>query len=112
MGLDYTYGRDPSAPKKLLHARVPAEQEIERLRYLAGETGMRLLEKNAAETWYGSKSKRSNLDHVVASDNVSFRSFGGAEVDVRGWPKLPANEQAAWGKRYSDHALLYFEVQR
>jgi len=111
MGLDYVYGRDPAAPKKLLHARVPAEHEIERLRHLAGEAGMRLLDKNAEATWYGSASKRSNLDHVVASDNVTFKQFGGAEVDVRGWPKLPADEQAGWSKKYSDHALLYFEVQ-
>ena len=110
MGLDYVYGREGA--RKLLHARVPAEHEIERLEYLAAENDMRLLTKSAEATWYGSKTKRSNLDHVVASKNVTFRSFGQAEVDVRGWPKEPEDKQAAWATRFSDHALLYFEVQR
>jgi hypothetical protein len=55
---------------------------------------------------------RSDLDHVVASDGLAFRQFSGADVDVRGWPKLEADKQADWMKQFSDHALLYFEVEQ
>jgi exonuclease III len=111
MGLDYVYGKTGT---KLDHDRIPAEHEIGRLAYLGTKYGMRLLSKNSDATWGDPKKKsmRSNLDHVLASDDLTFKSFGGAEIDVRGWPKLPEAEQAEWMTTYSDHALLYFEVQR
>lgn len=87
MGLDYEYGK---VGRKVQHARVSAEQEIGRLSYLAGKHSMRLATKNAGATW-GNPSRpsmRSNLDHVVAADHLRFRQFDGADVDVRGWPKL------------------------
>jgi hypothetical protein len=111
MGLDYEYGK---VGRSVQHARVSAEQEISRLSYLAGKHSMRLATKNAGATW-GNPSKpsmRSNLDHVVAADHLRFRQFDGADVDVRGWPKLPANEQADWMRNYSDHGLLYFEIEK
>ena len=36
---------------------------------------------------------------------------GGNEVDVRGWPALPGAQQVQWTRDFSDHGLLYFEVQ-
>jgi exonuclease III len=112
MGLDYVFGR-VGTQRKLRHARVEARQEIARLRFLAEESGMRLLEKTHDVTWRDGGRRRSNLDHVVASAPLSFKKFGGAEVDVRGWPQL-ADEaaQKSWISRFSDHALLYFEVQK
>jgi exonuclease III len=110
MGLDYIYGRQPT--RRLAHARVSADQEISRLHFAASEHGMRVLNKTANVTWGSAGGMRSNLDHVVAADHLDFRSFGGKEVDVRGWPTLPEDEQAIWIKQFSDHALLYFEVQR
>jgi hypothetical protein len=76
---------------------------------------MRRLPKNAAQTWSnGPKSKLppAELDHLVASNDVQFKRFGDAEVDVRGWPQLktPA-EQSEWIATHSDHAFLYAEVQ-
>jgi hypothetical protein len=111
MGLDYEYGKTGN---KIDHDRIPAEHEISRLEYLGSKYGMRLLSKNSDATFGDPKKKslRSNLDHVLASENLKFKSFGGAEVDVRGWPKLPADQQSEWMTTYSDHALLYFEVQR
>ena len=54
-----------------------------------------------------------DLDHVVAADHVQFKSFGGKPVDVRGWPEKTTDVQKdAWAKKYSDHAMLYFEVQK
>lgn len=49
---------------------------------------------------------------LIAAQPMKFRSFGGSRVDVRGWPQLEsAAERDAWAKRYSDHAMLYFEVE-
>jgi exonuclease III len=112
MGLDYVYGR-VGTQRKLRHARVEARQEVGRLRFLAEESGMRLLEKTHDVTWRDGGRRRSNLDHVVASAPLKFKKFGGAEVDVRGWPQLADDaEQKLWISRFSDHALLYFEVQK
>ena len=112
MGLDFVYGR-VGATRKLRHARVEARQEIARLTFLAEESGMRLLEKTHPVTWRDGGRRRSNLDHVIASQSLRFKKFGGAEVDVRGWPTLATDaEQKTWISRFSDHALLYFEVQK
>jgi hypothetical protein len=112
MGLDYVYGHEAAPSRKLLHARASAEQEIARLEYEAGRRGMRVLAKNAPHTWRNAGQTRSNLDHVVAADHLKFKSFGAAvDVDVLGWPKLPADAQKDWIGKLSDHALLYFEVQ-
>jgi exonuclease III len=111
MGLDYEYGK---VGRSVQRARVSAEQEISRLSYLAGKHSMRLATKNADATWGdpGRPSMRSNLDHVVAADHLRFVQFDGADIDVRGWPKLPASDQADWMRNYSDHGLLYFEVEK
>ena len=94
---------------------APAD-ELGKLAREAAARKMRFLAKSAPHTWTnGSASKipRGNLDHVVAADHMKFRSFGGAEVDVRGWPQLAtAAEQDKWVRDYSDHAMLYLEVQR
>lgn len=112
MGLDYVHGR-VGATRKLRHARVEARQEIARLRFLAEESGMRLLEKTHDMTWRDGGRRRSNLDHVIATDSLKFKKFGSVEVDVRGWPRLATDaEQKSWISRFSDHALLYFEVQK
>jgi hypothetical protein len=66
----------------------------------------------------GSSIPDSNLDHVYASKHLKFKEFkpaGGtkAEVDVRGW--VNKNTQAAkdkWINDFSDHCLLFLEVQR
>ena len=112
MGLDYVYGREPAPRAKLRHLRASEEDEISRLHFEADRVGMRVLTKSRAETWRSTRF-RSNLDHVVAAKHLRFRQFGGAEVDVRGWPELATEaEQRDWITRYSDHALLYFEVQK
>jgi endonuclease/exonuclease/phosphatase family metal-dependent hydrolase len=112
MGLDYVYGREPAPRTKLRHLRASEDDEISRLHFEADKVGMRVLTKSRPDTWRSTRL-RSNLDHVVAAKHLRFKSFGGAEVDVRGWPELASeDEQRDWIKRYSDHALLYFEVQK
>lgn len=82
--------------------------------------GMSRLVKTHDATWSngsGSRYPPANLDHVYASRNLAFRAFvrpggGAAEVAVRGWVnEADAAAQDAWIDRYSDHSMLYFEVQ-
>jgi exonuclease III len=111
MGLDYVYGKEDPPSRLLLRAEATAEQEIGRLRYEAGRIGMSLLPKTNDVTWRDARRLKSNLDHVVASNHLKFTDFGdGRFVDVRGWPTRPAGEQVDWITKFSDHALLYFEV--
>jgi hypothetical protein len=84
MGLYYVYGREPQPSKRLLHDKVSADQEIERLGFQATENGMRVLTKTSNVTWGSAGGTRSNLDHVIAADQLKFKSFGGKEVDVGG----------------------------
>jgi len=109
MGLDYVYGKDGG---NLLHDRVTAENELAALAYRAGKADMRVLTKTVDFTWHGDGKLRSNLDHVVASDQLQFEQIDGKDVKVRGWPEKPEAEQEKWVEKYSDHALLYFEVSK
>jgi len=106
MGMNLTYSNKD----------VSADEEIERLKKRVGVKSMAVLEKAHELTyWPGSSSSYNpgNLDHVVAADHVQFKSFGGKPVDVRGWPQETTDaKKDAWAKKFSDHAMLYFEVQR
>lgn len=109
MGLDYVYGKEGGS---LLRDRVSAEHEFAAVAYEAGKTGMRVAPKTADFTWRGDGKMRSNLDHVVVSDQIEFEQIGEKDVEVRGWPQLPEAEQEKWVREFSDHALLYFEVSK
>ncbi|MEM7561582.1 MAG: endonuclease/exonuclease/phosphatase family protein [Pseudomonadota bacterium] len=97
---------------------VPAAEEIYRLGKRLGKKSvkMNILDKSIEETyWPGSTSDYSigNLDHVVAADHIKFKKYGNGFVDVRGWVEENTDaKRDAWTKKYSDHALLYFEVQK
>ncbi len=95
---------------------IPADDEIAKLEKTAQRHHMRLLTKDEPATWSnGSRSslKPANLDHVITADHLQFRKFGGTEVSVSGWPKLKkVAGQDKWIENFSDHALLFFEVQR
>ncbi len=106
MGMNLTYSdRD-----------VTAAEELHRLRKRAARRKMSLLEKSATETYWpgsGSRYPLGDLDHVVAADHLAFKAFGGTPVDVRGWVDEGTNAQRdAWAAKYSDHSLLYLEIQR
>jgi len=105
MGMEYRYVRESD---------LPAAKELLKLERGARSKKMRVLDKDAEFTWWGGGSiDPSSLDFVVARDHLTFKRFGESEVSVRGWPSLPpGDERLAWVRRYSDHALLYFEVQR
>ena len=97
---------------------ISGDEEIERLqkRLNIKSVQMNILDKNHQTTWWpGSNSKYdpANLDHVVAANHMEFKKFGGLPVDVRGWVEETTDSaRDNWAKKYSDHALLYFEVQK
>jgi exonuclease III len=103
MGMKYPFNKS-----------INAGVELDYLDQRAKKVGMRRLEKTALFTWWNGPQgslPRSNLDHIVATQNLAFRKFGAAEVDVRGWPKEATDAaQGAWIAKYSDHALLYVDV--
>ena len=108
MGMDYVHGKEAG---RLQRVRVTADVELARLRHEAALIGMRVLPKTRTETWRDLE-RTSDLDWVVAAEHLQFRKFAGSgECDVRGWPALPENQQIQWTKDFSDHGLLYFEVQ-
>ena len=83
--------------------------------------GMRRLGKTSEVTWSSlstSKLGRSNLDHVYAAEHLKFTKFKDAlnedvEIAVRGWvDEESESEKDSWIKSYSDHSLLFFEVQK
>lgn len=105
MGMKYPFNRD-----------IIADVELQKLGKEAKRVKMRMLTKDVPATWSnGSHSTipPSNLDHVVAAEHLQFKQFQGCDITVRGWPKesTPA-KQDAWIKKYSDHGLMYLEVQR
>jgi endonuclease/exonuclease/phosphatase family metal-dependent hydrolase len=100
---------------------IAAETELRKWDLYAGrkKVAMRRLVKTHDASWNNGSSSSippSNLDHVVASTNLRFRTFTRpdgrkAEVSVRGWVGEPTTaDQDAWIAKYSDHSLLYFEV--
>lgn len=109
MGMKYPFNKS-----------IDATLELQKWDAYAAKTaiGMRRLAKSHANSWSngsGSSIPPSNLDHVYASTNVSFRSFatpnGDANVSLRGWAtETTVANQDKWIKDYSDHCLLYFEV--
>lgn len=112
MGLDYPYHHD-----------VPTADELRRWDSRASRSyDMRRLTKTHDFTWSngsGSGIPDSNLDHVYASKNLRFKQFmrpvdkAKAEVSVRGWvDELTPAAKDKWISDFSDHCLLYFEVQK
>jgi endonuclease/exonuclease/phosphatase family metal-dependent hydrolase len=112
MGLEYPFDRS-----------IEAQIEIQKAdRYAKRKSiGMRRLAKTHEHTWFngsGSRLPPSSLDHVYASENLTFRTFappgGGApvEVSVRGWVDEATDAgKDAWIGKYSDHSLIFLEVR-
>ena len=105
MGMDYPFDKD-----------IDATVELQKLDLDAKKVKMRRLTKNRPHTWWNgpkSRYKPADLDHVVASTHLRFKRVKGADIDVRGWPKLATpEEQGAWIKEYSDHGLLFLTVEK
>jgi len=97
---------------------IPAATEIENLKQDAQAAGMRMLNKSHEKTWSNKiGSTKSNLDHVIASNDLQFREFyfvddpGNVfEIEVYGWNNLTGNERKTWITNISDHCALVGEV--
>jgi exonuclease III len=104
MGMQYPFKRE-----------IIVDFELKKLTSGASRAKMRRLHKNQTFTWWNGpgKYKPSDLDHVVASKQMMFKQFNGSDVDVRGWPDEQTVEaQKAWIDKYSDHALLFFQIEK
>jgi len=104
MGMEYPFHKD-----------IKPKIELDKLKREADKVKMRPLTKNKPYTWWngpGSRYKPGDFDHVVASKQLKFKKFSGADVDVRGWPAIETeNEQAEWIEKYSDHGMLFLIVE-
>jgi hypothetical protein len=106
MGMNLTYNdKDISGP-----------EELQRLITRATKRSLKVLSKSHEATHFPKPKAKygpSDLDHVVAANHLQFKLFDGKAVDVRGWSREATKaKQRAWANKYSDHALLYFEVQK
>lgn len=103
MGMDYT-GRNFD---------IAGSDEIAELRRAAKARGMKLLDKTSTATYWHPRYGQSDLDHVVAAGHLKFKQFAGKDVQVSGWTDYSTDtEIEAWTESYSDHAILYVEVQK
>lgn len=112
MGMDYPFN----------HAIEP-EFELKKWdKYAArAKIAMRRLPKSHDATFFNGSTSSippSNLDHVYASSNLQFKKFPHptngtqVEVDVRGWVNETTNaNKDAWIGKFSDHSMLFFEIQ-
>lgn len=93
---------------------ISAEQELKRLIKDAKSNGMRMLPKTHEKTWRGrlwGRMRESNLDHVLATGNVSFESFQDSKkVRVFGWNGLEKHERNKFIEDLSDHSALFCKV--
>ena len=107
MGMEYAFVHDRD---------IKADEELLKIERQAKARKMRVLTKDHPNTWSegsGSSIPDSNLDQVVAAEHLQFKSINCADVTLKGWPEKQTQQaKDDWIKKYSDHALLYFEVQK
>jgi len=106
MGLNMTFS----------DADMTGAQEIARVDRILAYRGLHQQQKTHDATFNnGSNSSYppADLDHVYATDNLSFADQGGgAKVRVAGWAEAANTaDEDAWIERYSDHAPLIFEIE-
>jgi exonuclease III len=101
MGMEYPYVPD-----------ISTETELKRLKNRAKYRKMSLLPKDHVVTWTNGNGKYSNLDHVLASDHITFKEWNGSKVKVLGWNKFPEGsaEFTEFVNNISDHCALYCEI--
>ena len=97
---------------------VPAKNEIDKLEKDAVKAGMRILSKSHEKTWSNKGgSKKSDLDHVIASNDLNFSQFyfvdnpgSTFEIEVYGWNNIAESDRKSWIEDISDHCALVGEV--
>lgn len=102
--------------RKKAHLRVSADEEIKTLDETGSKIKMSILPKDFDQTFNNGKLI-SNLDHVLASDNLTFVQQGTtgngepAFVSVRGWRQLTGSARDKFINEISDHNSLFVEVK-
>ncbi len=89
-------------------------KEVQDLNAEAKKNGMRMLQKTRDDTWSSDGKKMSNLDHVIASDDITFtlqRGSLSAQVLVDGWVNRTGEARTNFVRNISDHCLLFAEIQ-
>lgn len=108
---------------------ITGRREVNKLASDAAINRMYMLRKDAAETWHewgkgprGNRrklkvselagAKRSNLDHVLASEELDFVSQDAQDnqIKVKGWQQLDGTDRVNYLWSLSDHSALYGEV--
>jgi len=86
-----------------------AKAEIAGLSADAEQKGMRLLSKSHDTTWSSDGARTSNLDHVLASSELTFvrQQPSDAEITLDGWISRYGDERVNFAKNISDHCLLF-----
>lgn len=109
MGFRFPYQRDA-------HEQVSMGEEIDALNLLGRNRDMQLLTKSHPATFNNGRGLVSDLDHVLASEQIQFVDLGNEkegssfQVRVSGWNDLRGDEQAAFIEGISDHSALYCEI--
>jgi endonuclease/exonuclease/phosphatase family metal-dependent hydrolase len=96
---------------------VTATQEMSKLTNDATKNGMELLNKSHEKTWSSSGNKKSDLDHVMISQDVKIQQWYFTSdpnttfpIIVDGWVDLNENTRKDFVKNISDHSLLFGEI--
>ena len=68
---------------------IDGEAELDRLERRFLRVGMSLKSKDETATWWngGSRLGPSDLDHVLAAEQLDIRAKGQSQVNVLGWPQ-------------------------
>lgn len=103
MGMNMTYLDDD----------VTESEEIERLEKRAKTRDMTLLQKDHNQTYTNGTDLYSNLDHVVASNSIQFKTWNGSNVKVLGWNQYAQGspEFNEFVNIISDHCSIYCEIE-
>lgn len=90
-------------------------KEINDLGAQAAQNGMRVLQKTHDKTWSSDGKKMSNLDHVIASNDLQFKTMqvepSLAEVLVDGWVNRDGEARINFVKNISDHCMLFAQIK-
>lgn len=97
--------------KKKADQRVAADAEIAGLAELAKKEGLVLLPKSHNATYWSATYGESNLDHVLATEDLAKTITG--KVEVRGWVQESTDAaKKKWTTDVSDHSSSFFGVVR
>ena len=83
-------------------------------RMAAKHTKLRRLSKTQDASWWNGSDnwEPSALDHVYAAEHLKFTDQNGAEVLVEGWVnETKKSKRKKWIDQYSDHCILYGEIE-